>query len=311
MTQRHSIPRCIPTGKTSPRPLAGRRLALLCGVAALALSQVGPSAADTTITGTEGWSTAQSTSNAYFIGAPGGAAGTLTLTAGGNVTMNTTDNSIASRIEVGNNSTGTLNIQGGGVTFNIAPSASTGTAVGQFLIGGGLESAGGTGTLNLSAGSISFVSSVETSNFGRIAVGDGGGATGTVSQSGDTEISFGTFGQVDIGVNGGTGTYTLEGNAAFSADKGGSLHIGTGSGSNGTLTLSDFCAIHAGVERHGRIHTWRQRWNGCVHGLRRQGQHRVRPHHRKVHRLDRDTDPDGRRDLVHGWSEARIRRGHR
>ena len=249
MTLRHSVPKYAHTGKAFQRPLAGRRtsglsaarrMTLLCGVAALALAPAGPTAADVIIAGTEEWSAPQSTPNAYLVGVPDSVAGTLTLTAGGVVTMNTTDNTVASRLEVGNSSTGTLNIQGGGVTFNIAPSASTGIAVGQLFVGGGLESTGGTGTLNLSSGSISFVASGETSNFGRIAIGDGVGATGTVSQSGDTEIAFGTFGQIDIGVNGGTGTYSLEGNAAFTTDKGGSVHIGTGgAGSNGTLTLSD------------------------------------------------------------------------
>ena len=95
---------------------------------------------------------------------------------------------------------------------------------------------GGTGTLNLSSGLIDFVPVIAgTGNYGGLAVGRGVGVVGTVNQTGGT-IRFDSGGAIDLGTQGGTGTYNLRNGAALDASHGGvTMYIGSRTGSDGQL----------------------------------------------------------------------------
>ncbi len=184
------------------------------------------------------------TSGAVLVGS--GSAGTLNVHAGDSLTLNTTDGSTASRIELGNGGTGTLNIDGGTVTVNIADGTSAATSIGRIWVGGGASgSMGGNGILDMSAGTLQFLPSVAgTANYGAIAVGRGDGVTGQFNQSGGV-TRFATAGAIDIGTEGGKGTYALSGSSVFDASQGGmtmyvgSRSSGAGTASEGTLHISD------------------------------------------------------------------------
>ncbi|MFZ5781135.1 MAG: autotransporter-associated beta strand repeat-containing protein [Pseudomonadota bacterium] len=189
----------------------------------------------------------QSFSDALVVGQSG--AGTVNINAGATVQMNTADGSTASRIELGNGagSNGTLNINGGTLTVNIASgSTPPPTSIGRIWVGGGVNNTtGGTGVLNLSAGRIEFVSPTTTNtNYGALAIGRGAGVQGTLNQTGGT-IQFQSGGAIDLGTQGGSGSYSLSNNAVFDAGNGGlTMYIGSrgGSGgqlSTGTLTIRD------------------------------------------------------------------------
>ncbi|MDP1907623.1 MAG: hypothetical protein Q8K85_04950, partial [Hyphomicrobium sp.] len=159
-----------------------------------------PARADTTVDGGAivSYPTgASSFSDALVIGHSG--AGTVNINNGAFVTINTTNGSTASRIEIGNGagSNGTLNINGGTLAVNIAGGPTAGTSIGRIWVGGGRDNtAGGTGTLNLSSGLINFVPVVAgTGNYGGLAIGRGVGVLGTVNQTGGT-IRFDSGGAI-------------------------------------------------------------------------------------------------------------------
>ncbi len=180
-------------------------------------------------------------SDALTIGKVGN--GTVNVNSGATLQMNTVDGSTNSRIELGNGagSTGTLNINGGTVTVNIAAgTAPAGTSIGRIWVGGGLNNTtGGTGTVNMSSGLVEFVSaSTPNTNYGGLAIGRGTGVTGNFNQSGGT-VRMSSGSAVDLGTQGGTGTYTLSQNAVFDAGHGGmTMYVGSRTAS-GTLEIKD------------------------------------------------------------------------
>ena len=184
---------------------------------------------------------ASSFSDALIIGHSG--AGTVNINNSAFVTMNTTNGSTASRIEIGNGagSNGTLNINGGTLAVNIAGGPTAGTSIGRIWVGGGRDNTtGGTGTLNLSSGLIDFVPVVAgTGNYGGLAIGRSAGVLGTVNQTGGT-IRFDSGGAIDLGTQGGTGTYNLRNGAALDASHGGvTMYIGSRTGSGGQLSTGN------------------------------------------------------------------------
>jgi outer membrane autotransporter protein len=223
-------------------------MAVLYGISMLAALPSTSHADDITINGGSSANAGgAATSGAVLVGA--GNSGTLNVHAGDSLTLNTTDGSTASRIELGNGGTGTMNIDGGTVTVNIANGASAGTSIGRIWVGGGASgTAGGSGTLNLSSGTLQFLPTVaDTANYGAIAVGRGNGVTGDFKQSGGV-TRFASAGAMDIGTEGGTGTYALSGNAVFDAGDGGmTMYVGSrtsggagaGTASQGTVHVSD------------------------------------------------------------------------
>ena len=176
------------------------------------------------------------TSGAILAGTGAGVTGTVVIANGGVVTMNTTDASTASRIELGNGGTGALVVhEGGSLIFNIAnstPSEAGGaaTSIGRIWVGGGLgNTTGGTGTLTMDGGTIKFVPEVPgTKNYGGLAIGRGANVVGTVMQSGDSQVVFQSGGAIDLGTQGGRGTYSLTDNAVLDASNGGmTMYIGS------------------------------------------------------------------------------------
>jgi outer membrane autotransporter protein len=223
-------------------------MAVLYGISMLAAVPSTSHADDITINGGSSANAGGAvTSGAVLVGA--GNSGILNVHAGDSLTLNTTDGSTASRIELGNGGAGTMNIDGGTVTVNIANGASAGTSIGRIWVGGGASgTAGGSGTLNLSSGTLQFLPTVAgTANYGAIAVGRGNGVTGDFNQSGGV-TRFASAGAMDIGTEGGTGTYALSGNAVFDAGDGGmTMYVGSrtsggagaGTASQGTVHVSD------------------------------------------------------------------------
>lgn len=173
----------------------------------------------------------------------------LTLQSGSSITLNTTSGSSLGRIEIGNGGTGALTLDGGTIRVNLADTSTTpGTSIGRIWVGGGsTNTTGGTGTLTIISGELLYSANAGSLNYGGLAVGRGGGVTGTVNQSGGT-ARFDSAGALDLGTQGGTGSYTLSGDAVFDAGSGGlTAYIGsrtagaggTGTAATGTLTISD------------------------------------------------------------------------
>lgn len=184
----------------------------------------------------------------FDIGTAGGDA-TLTLQSGSVLTLNTTSGSSAGRLEIGNGGTGTLNIDGGTIQVNLADtSTAPGTSIGRIWVGGGAtNTTGGDGTVNMTGGELLYVANAGSLNYGGLAIGRGTGVTGAFNQSGGT-VRFSSTGSMDLGTQGGTGTYALSGDAVFDASSGGmTAYIGSrtsgaggsGTAASGTLTISD------------------------------------------------------------------------
>jgi fibronectin-binding autotransporter adhesin len=198
---------------------------------------------------------------------------TLAVGTGSNLVMDTTDGNTDSRIELGNGGSGTLNLNGGTVTFHIADSAAApGPSIGRIWIGGGVDTTGGNGTLNMSAGTIQFLPENEndtTPNYGAIAIGRGANVTGNFNQSGGV-TSFQSSGAMDMGAAGGTGTYTLSNDAVFDASHGGmTMYIGSGSATSegsGTVSVLDQAqfTMTTGTIAGGQLYVGDARSTGTV-----------------------------------------------
>lgn len=80
---------------------------------------------------------------------------------------------------------------------------------------------GGTGTLNVGAGASLSVG--QMSRYANFHVGEGIGATGSVNQTGGNVLSLGSF---NLGVNGGSGTYTISG-GTLTLDRANDVHGAT------------------------------------------------------------------------------------
>ncbi|WP_454916810.1 autotransporter-associated beta strand repeat-containing protein [Xanthobacter sediminis] len=175
-------------------------------------------------------------------GAPGavlslGPAATLNFT--GAVTP-PVPGTLAAFLRVGYGGAGTLDIGGG--TINV--SAVTGASdPGRVVIGGG----GGTGTsaVNMTDGLLAF--SRTGTNYSGLAIGRTVGPAGEFNQSGGRVTVSGLL-SADIGTEGGTGTYSLSGDAVFEKGAANALGVmyigsrpntGTGIAGSGTIHVSD------------------------------------------------------------------------
>lgn len=136
---------------------------------------------------------------------------TLTLQSGSVLTLNTTSGSSLGRIEIGNGGTGTLTLSGGTIQVNLADtSTAPGTSIGRIWVGGGAtNTTGGTGTVDMTDGELLYVANAGSLNYGGLAIGRGTGVTGAFNQSGGT-VRFSSAGSLDLGTQGGTGTYSLD-----------------------------------------------------------------------------------------------------
>ncbi|MDO9488637.1 MAG: autotransporter-associated beta strand repeat-containing protein, partial [Sphingomonadaceae bacterium] len=251
-----------------------RRL-LLGSAATLALSLPLPvaHAADVVIAnGQVGALGVLTTGDAILVGA--GTSGTLDVAPGSVLTLNTTDASTAARLELGNGGSGILNLTGGTIRFNIAASSAPApTAIGRLWVGGGIgNTTGGTGTFNMTSGLLEYVElDPNTLNFGGLAIGRGLGVTGTFNQSGGT-VRFSSGGAIDLGTQGGTGSYRLSGDAVLDMGSGGgTVYVGsrTGTGgvtSTGSLRISDNASITltTGGNTGGQLYVGDARSTGSI-----------------------------------------------
>ncbi|WP_210162188.1 autotransporter domain-containing protein [Methyloferula stellata] len=167
--------------------------------------------------------------------------GTTTLGAGTTVSFGQTNN--PGEFNMGFGHTGTLNINGASLIFNVT---NAGT---QFNIG--LD--GGNGIVNMTSGAVTINDSGATPGvFGSMSIGYPFGTTaanGTFNQSGGT-VSV-SAGALNVGVANGTGTYNLTGTAVLQ-DRGATVYIGGSAGGVGNVNISgnailDFESISAGA----------------------------------------------------------------
>src|SRR5262249_48956213 len=137
------------------------------------------------------------TTGNLVLGTQGGSTGTYTLQNGGSLSATT------GFADVGEHGTGTFNQSGASssTVVGILDLGRCGSATG-CLGGGDTSTVAGKGTVNLSGGSVSV---------GQFAVvGDSG--TGTFNQVGNSTVTV--VSELDVGRNGGTGTYNLGGGIA-------------------------------------------------------------------------------------------------
>ncbi len=212
------------------------------------------------------------TGDAILVGA--GTSGTLDVAPGSVLTLNTTDASTAARLELGNGGSGILNLTGGTIRFNIAASSAPApTAIGRLWVGGGIgNTTGGTGTFNMTSGLLDYVElDPDTLNFGGLAIGRGLGVTGTFNQSGGL-VRFSSGGAIDLGTQGGAGSYTLSGDAVLDMGSGGgTFYIGsrTGAGgvtSTGSLRIADDARVTltTGANSGGQLYVGDARSTGAI-----------------------------------------------
>lgn len=148
----------------------------------------------------------------------------------------------AGYMRIGNDATATLNIEGGALTFN----GDGGSNPARLWVGANSDSGTtSSGTLNMSSGSITFNDGAGASDYGGLAIGRDGGVTGLFNQTGGS-VTFNGESAIDIGTQGGTGTYSLSGNASFLATDNATLYVGSrtdqaggiGAVSAGALSIS-------------------------------------------------------------------------
>ncbi|MEJ0050232.1 MAG: autotransporter domain-containing protein [Methylovirgula sp.] len=164
----------------------------------------------------------------------GTTAGDETVTLGAKTTVSFGQPGNPGLLNMGEGQTGTLNINGASLIFNI-------TDVGtQFNIG--LD--GGDGIVNMTSGSVTINdSNAALGVIGSISIGFPFGSTaasGTFNQSGGT-VSV-SAGALNIGVANGNGTYNLTNNAVL-LDAGATVYIGASAGGVGVVNISGDATI--------------------------------------------------------------------
>ncbi len=232
-----------------------------CGLLFLAMA-VGYAKGDTVWTGTAGdgvftnsgnWDNGNpdasvqaiilsNSTSALLIDATSGVAQSLTLQGTGSVNL---DISASGYLTVGGISTTqpALSVNGG-ATVNVSGGTVQVDQVGKIQVG---DSAGN-GTLNLLSGTLNYAVPLSTATGYAYMVVGRDGAVGVVNQSGSSSAIAG--GALIIGVDSGTGSYTLSDNSTLTSNSTwngttGSTHIYIGlnqssgqTGTTGTLTLS-------------------------------------------------------------------------
>jgi fibronectin-binding autotransporter adhesin len=200
-------------------------------------------ATDTLSTVTGGTLTLDSTSaftstGLLFVGTSAGS-GTLNITAG--TTLNIDTGTDLARLRIGNGGTGTLNLNGGNIIVNIPLDSVTPNAFGKVSIGtnDGADYAsgtGGTGVANMTGGTLTINDANSTNNYGTLDVGRGLHATGTFNQSGGTVTSGGAL---QVGYDGGVGAYNLSGGLLQQGARFGThIYLGAGATGVGSITIT-------------------------------------------------------------------------
>ena len=151
-----------------------------------------------------------------------GASGTVTLSGVGS---SWTGSGALDFVRVGNNGSGSLNVNGG----------ATGSNSGAFIIG-----APGSGTVLLSDSGTSWTSA------GQAQVGNGGTGILTVTNSATLTTNKGTSATTSAGVGagGGTGTVTISNGGVWNQDA--SMRVAIGSTSTGTVSVTSGGVINSG-----------------------------------------------------------------
>jgi autotransporter-associated beta strand protein len=174
------------------------------------------------------------------IGASGTGNETVTLGAGSTLTFEQVN---AGTLNMGSGNTGTLNINGASLIFNVTTQGE------QFNIG--LD--GGNGIVNMTSGAVTINDSAATPGvIGSISIGYPFGVTAanaTFNQSGGT-VSV-SAGALNVGVANGNGIYNLTGTAVLQ-ERGATAYIGASTGGVGNVNISgnatiDFESITAGA----------------------------------------------------------------
>jgi fibronectin-binding autotransporter adhesin len=178
----------------------------------------------------------------------------VTLGSGSSLTLNTSSDSSAGRIEIGDGGTGTLTIAGGSVTLSDSSHLSVGSGTGTVnldsgtLTVGGADGIRGTGAFNLGGGTLALgsdltsstammltsgsTSYITTNDYDAVLSGtlSGSGSLvklsgGTLTLSGDNSYSGGTvlsYGTIDVGSSTalGTGFVSITGDATLALGDG-------------------------------------------------------------------------------------------
>lgn len=139
--------------------------------------------------------------------------------------------------------TTTVDINGGSLTFN----GDGGGNPARLWIGANSDNGEiSNATLNMTGGAITFNDGVGGADYGALAIGRDGGVTGVFNQSGGA-VTFNGESAIDIGTQGGSGTYSLSGDASFLATDNATLYVGSrtndggsaGTVSEGALNIGD------------------------------------------------------------------------
>ena len=163
-----------------------------------------------------------------IVGSASAGAGTLNLNTG--AALNVDSGGVGSgfdRIIVGNGGTGVMNIDGGSIDLKYYNDDGK-----TFRVG----ASGGTGTVNMTDGLVT-VTEGTAGVWGVIVVGQDAGSTGTFNQSGGV-INQAGVANLQVGLFGGTGTFTMSGDSEFIMGGSGSSTFFGGGAANSSATVN-------------------------------------------------------------------------
>ncbi|WP_213772313.1 autotransporter outer membrane beta-barrel domain-containing protein [Bradyrhizobium sp. dw_78] len=164
----------------------------------------------------------------------GATTGDGAVTLGAETTVSFGQAANPSALDIGFGHTGTLNINGASLVFNVINEGN------QFNIG--LD--GGNGIVNMTSGSVTINDSNAAAGvIGSISIGFPFGSTvanGTFNQSGGT-VSV-SAGALNVGFANGNGTYNLT-DTALLQDRGGTVYIGASTGGVGVVNIAGSATI--------------------------------------------------------------------
>jgi len=165
-----------------------------------------------------------------IIGSASAGTGTLNLNTGAALNVDDSTGSGFSRIIVGDGETGTMNIDGGSVDLKYYNGNGT-----TFRVG----ASGGTGTVNMTDGLVT-VTEGSAGSYGVIVIGQDAGSTGIFNQSGGT-INQAGVANLQVGVFGGAGTFTMSDDSVFiMGGSGSSTYFGAAAAnSDATVNFQD------------------------------------------------------------------------
>ncbi len=164
----------------------------------------------------------------FVIGNAASGAGNLTLATGNTLNVNSLGSGFT-RLVVGDAATGVMNIDGGSVDLQYQNGNGATFRVGE---------SGGNGTVNMSDGLVT-ISEGSSGSYGVIVVGQDDSSVGVFNQSGGT-INENGVANLQVGMWGATGTYTLSNDAVFTMNGSGSTtYFGHLAAGNSTVNFLD------------------------------------------------------------------------